>query len=180
MLESIRSSSFRDKPTPPPPLPPHGVPVVEEPIEDYRPPVPPHRNIDVVMNSNSLESTPQRKHHHHHHRNSKQQQEGKHHNRTSNEFIDSKANGGQFNVKQSEDEDFIIGATSQEPMRSVFEFDDEPPKNEEVKMRVKQEKNKEDDIAQFVQYPKTNNSNGIGECNNSVKPCFCVSVTITK
>lgn len=49
--------------------------------------------------------------------------------------------------------------TSQEPMKSVFEFDDEPPQ-EEKKEEVKLRKKPEDEEAQFVQYPKSPNSNG--------------------
>lgn len=33
----------------PPPLPPHGIPVIDP---DYRPPVPPHRNVGVSTNAN--------------------------------------------------------------------------------------------------------------------------------
>lgn len=32
----------------PPPLPPHGIPVIRPTRPDYRPPVPPHRNIGVT------------------------------------------------------------------------------------------------------------------------------------
>lgn len=48
--------------------------------EDYRPPVPPHRNIGVSPAASSpVDAVPPRKHHHHHHHNSKhQEKEGRH------------------------------------------------------------------------------------------------------
>ncbi|XP_039292029.1 transmembrane protein 132E-like [Nilaparvata lugens] len=58
---------------PPPPLPPHGRGGSDDP--DYRPPVPPHRNIGVNANANARsgktfapnETNGGRRHHHHHH-----------------------------------------------------------------------------------------------------------------
>uniref|UniRef100_A0A6B2E6C3 Putative conserved secreted protein n=1 Tax=Phlebotomus kandelakii TaxID=1109342 RepID=A0A6B2E6C3_9DIPT len=63
----------------PPPLPPHGIPGGEGNRENYRPPVPPHRNIGVTANANYMNGIshrpipesimpPQRRHHHKHHR----------------------------------------------------------------------------------------------------------------
>ncbi|KAJ3642646.1 hypothetical protein Zmor_025409 [Zophobas morio] len=167
-----------NKPTPPPPLPPHGVPLQPKPpqtVEDYRPPVPPHRNIGVTT---SLEATPPRKHHHHHHHRNSKHQDNKHHHRTASDY------GWSINPQ---DEDIVMAA-SQEPMKSVFEFDDEPPKEEkkeEVKMRSKPPKNDEENV-QFVQYPKSPNSNGNGRSSAEVKrativgnPMFSSSETAT-
>jgi transmembrane protein 132 len=153
-LIHLTLSSFRNKPTPPPPLPPHGVPLQPKPqqVEDYRPPVPPHRNIGVTS---SLEGTPPRKHHHHHHHRNSKHQDNKHHHRAASDYG--------WAVSTVQDEDLVMTA-SQEPLKSVFEFDDEPPKEEkkeEVKMRSKPAKN-DDDNVQFVQYPKSPNSNANG------------------
>nr|XP_015840223.1 PREDICTED: transmembrane protein 132B [Tribolium castaneum] len=145
-----------NKPTPPPPLPPHGVPLQPkppQPVEDYRPPVPPHRNIGVTS-----EATPPRKHHHHHHHRNSKHQDKHHHDY-------GWAVNGWSKDQEEEDEDLVMTA-SQEPMRSVFEFDDEPPKEEEkpeeVKLRSKPPKPDEEEV-QFVQYPKSPNANGNGE-----------------
>ncbi|KAJ3622259.1 hypothetical protein MTP99_002780 [Tenebrio molitor] len=150
-----------NKPTPPPPLPPHGVPLQPKPqqVEDYRPPVPPHRNIGVTS---SLEGTPPRKHHHHHHHRNSKHQDNKHHHRAASDYG--------WAVSTVQDEDLVMTA-SQEPLKSVFEFDDEPPKEEkkeEVKMRSKPAKN-DDDNVQFVQYPKSPNSNANGRSSAEVK-----------
>ncbi|RZC37691.1 transmembrane protein 132B-like [Asbolus verrucosus] len=152
-----------NKPTPPPPLPPHGVPLQPkpQPVEDYRPPVPPHRNIGVT--TSSLESTPPRKHHHHHHHRNSKHQDNKHHHRALSDY-------GKATPNDQDNDDFVMTA-SQEPLRSVFEFDDEPPKEEkkeEVKLRSKPQKS-EDDNVQFVQYPKSPNSNGNGRNSTEVK-----------
>lgn len=65
----------RNKPTPPPPLPPHGLAHSAEnhtqqiSNEDYRPPVPPHRNIAKnAASTSSSEGPPVRRSHHHYHR----------------------------------------------------------------------------------------------------------------
>lgn len=44
---TLKSIDFRNAA---PPLPPHGVPVLKLQRPDYRPPVPPHRNIGVTAN----------------------------------------------------------------------------------------------------------------------------------
>nr|XP_008197339.1 PREDICTED: transmembrane protein 132B isoform X2 [Tribolium castaneum] len=151
-----------NKPTPPPPLPPHGVPLQPkppQPVEDYRPPVPPHRNIGVTS-----EATPPRKHHHHHHHRNSKHQDKHHHDY-------GWAVNGWSKDQEEEDEDLVMTA-SQEPMRSVFEFDDEPPKEEEkpeeVKLRSKPPKPDEEEV-QFVQYPKSPNANGNGRSSAEVK-----------
>lgn len=97
--------------------------------DDYRPPVPPHRNIGVTASGGESALTPKKHHHHHHHRNSKNHD--KVHART--------ASSGQDDVLQ------------QPTMRNVFEFDDEPHENE-IKKDSEEKVN-------FVQYPKSPNSN---------------------
>lgn len=48
-LEKYIFSSISDVNGSPPPLPPHGIPIIDP---DYRPPVPPHRNVGVSTNAN--------------------------------------------------------------------------------------------------------------------------------
>ncbi|XP_017768079.1 PREDICTED: transmembrane protein 132D isoform X2 [Nicrophorus vespilloides] len=128
----------RNKPTPPPPLPPHGLPSPDISMaEEYKPPVPPHRNIGVTTAQN--DGSPRKHHHHHHHRNSKQVKESP--KIIAEDIIDSN-------------------------QRSVFEFDDEPahpPRNNTPSDGVvfRQKPVSDDDVIQFVQYPKspTNGNN---------------------
>jgi len=60
---------FRNKPIPPPPLPPHAVPLTPKKTvnEDYRPPVPPHRIMPCTSTAESpvppAVSTPKKYHH---------------------------------------------------------------------------------------------------------------------
>lgn len=84
----------RNKPTPPPPLPPHATPPhlserqkpqqQDGTNQEYRPPVPPHRNIGVNARMGMTDSPSPRKHHHHHHRNSRHQESSKHQQDTKN------------------------------------------------------------------------------------------------
>lgn len=46
----MKSTTFGYRNGSPPPLPPHGVPIIKPQRPDYRPPVPPHRNIGVTAN----------------------------------------------------------------------------------------------------------------------------------
>lgn len=120
---------FRNKPTPPPPLPPHAVPLkaaTKDVEDDYRPPVPPHRNIGSG-------ETPKKHHHHHHHRNSKN------HEKTHRSGDMNRPGSGQDDVLQ------------ETAMRSVFEFDDEPHESQAEKMENEEKMN-------FVQYPRSPNS----------------------
>lgn len=177
-----------NKPTPPPPLPPHGV--VQPPkskqecIEEYRPPVPPHRNIGVTTHT-PVEGSPRRHHHHHHHRNSRPGENGRKLEKNYQDFNKS---------SQQDDDGLLIDLDSRDDgqaeavKRSVFEFDDEPmveesPKNETpspkaeingVKMRHKPYGNacasgnanassNNDEDVQFVQFPNSPNFNKNGE-----------------
>ncbi|KAK4874990.1 hypothetical protein RN001_011412 [Aquatica leii] len=157
-----------NKPIPPPPLPPHAQPPIpperhklqQEMIvdKDYRPPVPPHRNIGVSARISSLESPPPRKHHHHHHRSSKHQQDNNKH------VQDNK-----------EDANQIFDDNAKEPEITVFEFDDEPVVNSTSmenfpKMRPKNvTKNNNEEDVQFVHLPNTETSNGNGNRSPKVK-----------
>lgn len=153
--------SFRNKPTPPPPLPPHGIQQKREStIDEYRPPVPPHRNVTPTSKSNN--STPEpvqvRKQHHHHYRNSKQQtpdRDSRHSQRYVKPLMDF--------AGADQDE---ASSPQQQGKRSVFEFDDEPQETAKggVKMRTKSCKNDGDEDVYFVQYPRSPNSNGNGVC----------------
>lgn len=46
----MKTTKFGYRNGSPPPLPPHGVPIIKPQRPDYRPPVPPHRNIGVTAN----------------------------------------------------------------------------------------------------------------------------------
>ncbi|XP_049823614.1 transmembrane protein 132E isoform X2 [Aethina tumida] len=141
-----------NKPTPPPPLPPHGAlcqpqvsvepraksTVVEIEAEDYRPPVPPHRNIGITANS-SIESTPPRKHHHR--------------NRSQEKGIYRPPS-----IDYNKASDFPrppsdIIKDGDNNLRSVFEFDDDPHEDQNKKTEADESK------IQFVQYPKSPNAN---------------------
>ncbi|XP_066247683.1 transmembrane protein 132E [Euwallacea similis] len=132
-----------NKPTPPPPLPPHALPLTPKKImcsDDYRPPVPPHRNLPSTSNAQSPvppgASTPKKYQHH--------QRNG---SRTSEKFLqqvvetaidDSRSDYG-F-------KDRVIEGIEDEEQH-VFEFDDEP----EVKKET-------GDKMEFVQYPRSPNA----------------------
>ncbi|CAH0554668.1 unnamed protein product [Brassicogethes aeneus] len=131
-----------NKPTPPPPLPPHGVQSVQEAPrtqslivdvepEDYRPPVPPHRNIGVSA-SNFVEAAPPR-------RNRNRNQEKPQYRPSSIDY--NKASD--FPRPTSD-----IIKDGDENLRSVFEFDDDPSEQEP-----------EEAPMEFVQYPKSPNAN---------------------
>ncbi|KAG5868104.1 hypothetical protein JTB14_034634 [Gonioctena quinquepunctata] len=137
-----------NKPTPPPPLPPHGVPLqpVERPKpqpdinEDYRPPVPPHRNIGVTASATSSAEvlSPRKSHHHHHHRNRSQ-------DKTNHHRANSRTESG--HEKESSREKVEQLDNGEE--HRMFEFDDEPQAS-----ALKRE-----DKMEFVQYPKSPNAN---------------------
>lgn len=171
-------SYYRNKPTPPPPLPPHGVPtqpserVKQDTTEEYRPPVPPHRNIGVTA-SNSAEATPLRKHHHHHHhRNSKQPDRD---SKQSQSYVRPVM---EFGSPKQEVQEGSKDMPVQDGMRSVFEFDDEPQETAKVvlpangvKLRQKPAaKSENDETVYFVQYPKSPNPNGNGKYVKNIYP----------
>lgn len=117
--------------------------IKENETEDYRPPIPPHRNIGVSTQNVLLEDSPRRHHHHRHY-----------HSGRENKKRDSKPDY----YKQEPE----IVDTQPCNKRSVFEFDDEPstPTNVNgVKMRQKSIKDVEDNV-QFVEFPKSQNCEG--------------------
>nr|XP_022906136.1 transmembrane protein 132E [Onthophagus taurus] len=153
-LDDEEDLEIWNKPTPPPPLPPHGIQtqlekLKEHSIEEYRPPVPPHRNIGVSTQNTSADASPSRKHHHHHHhRNSKHQEKPKY--------------DPNF-VRYSRNDDIVIECGTQDPnsKKSVFEFDDDPPISSATEsleaapiVQNHQPKTNEEEL-KFVQYPKS-------------------------
>ncbi|CAH1154164.1 unnamed protein product [Phaedon cochleariae] len=123
-----------NKPTPPPPLPPHGIPMQtpQDTLSDYRPPVPPHRNIGVTASTTASETGPAKRPHHHHYRNKSQDKSNIHRN-------NAKADDGTDESKQEENRD-----------QRMFEFDDEPQASD----------SKKEEKIEFVQYPKSPSVNG--------------------
>lgn len=153
----------RNKPTPPPPLPPHAVPLLPsvkvkqykdiDDTEDYRPPVPPHRNIGVSTQNVLLEESPRRHHHHRHYHSGR----------------DNKQRESKTELPKNETE-VVDNMNSSQPLKNVFEFDDEPtgPSNTPingVKMRLKNDKEFEED-AEFVEFPICENAEG--NCKNLI------------
>lgn len=133
---------FRTRGETPPPLPPHAVPLESNiNAEDYKPPVPPHRNIGVTARmtptnpaTSPLIAPPPRKHHHHHHHRS--------------------------NSKHMA----VI-----EPKKTAFEFEDAEPSgdNEQELFQLggkERNLNNDDDDIEFVQFPQSSDgiSNGLG------------------
>lgn len=118
--------------------------------------MPPHRNISTP----TLEATPPRKHHHHHHHRNSKHQDSKNNSRTMSDY-------SWGNIKGEQDEDLVM-VSAQEPMKSVFEFDDEPLREETNKVEVRNleqgadENREKEDNVQFVQYPNSPNSNRNG------------------
>ncbi|XP_044755298.1 transmembrane protein 132E [Coccinella septempunctata] len=191
------SSKDWNKPTAPPPLPPHGVPVEAAELspppsydktmnanlaksEEYRPPVPPHRNLATPSSSTADTSNQLRKHHHRHHHHNRNSSDGKlpprlandnacnqpitEYNRPSDPNIVNRDYGlRDFTPtnRTSEDDvqDFVSAVNGND--LNAFEFDDEPRESasatEEVKMRPKPADNEEE--VQFVQYPGDINPN---------------------
>ncbi|KRT83247.1 hypothetical protein AMK59_4704, partial [Oryctes borbonicus] len=163
-----------NKPTPPPPLPPHGIPQIEKQkeikkqdvIEEYKPPVPPHRNIGITTQASSVEASPTRKHHHHHHhRNARPQLEpgkSKYESRPQPEY------GNRYSTRNDE---IVVECEPQEPKRSVFEFDDDLPvapvsvaaantaaerqSPPPAVIAIAKSSNNNEQDAQFVQYSKS-------------------------
>uniref|UniRef100_A0A1Y1MMI2 Transmembrane protein 132E n=1 Tax=Photinus pyralis TaxID=7054 RepID=A0A1Y1MMI2_PHOPY len=187
-----------NKPTPPPPLPPHAHPPIPPERhkiqietamdEDYRPPVPPHRNIGVTARISSLESPPPRKHHHHHHRGGKHSQDA---NKYENHPPPAE-NCKHFNVNEKLDGDcdFKYAEDTENPPKNVFEFDDEPvaisPVENPVKIRHKNLQNGNEDDVQFVHLPHLDTS-GNGNRSPKVKrativgnPMFSTEDQLTK
>ncbi|XP_031346930.1 uncharacterized protein LOC116173548, partial [Photinus pyralis] len=168
---------FRNKPTPPPPLPPHAHPPIpperhkiqiETAIdEDYRPPVPPHRNIGVTARISSLESPPPRKHHHHHHRGGKHSQDA---NKYENHPPPENCKHFNVNEKLDGDCDFKYAEDTENPPKNVFEFDDEPvaisPVENPVKIRHKNLQNGNEDDVQFVHLPHLDTSGNVHNIGN--------------
>ncbi|KAL3270215.1 hypothetical protein HHI36_009271 [Cryptolaemus montrouzieri] len=180
------------KPTPPPPLPPHGLPLessnTEESqpppyekahgsmVDDYRPPVPPHRNL-VSSNTSSIESSNiSKKHHHRHHHLSRNSGDSKsqlkamtenasseqpitEYNRPSDPTIVNRDYGLRdftpTNRTSEDDVQDFVSAVNGDGL-NAFEFDDDPQEaaassnGDEVKMRPKHQDNEEN--VQFVQY----------------------------
>ncbi|KAJ8975395.1 hypothetical protein NQ317_008610 [Molorchus minor] len=132
LVKPVKGSfKIQNKPTPPPPLPPHGVfpernKVVSDARDEYRPPVPPHRNIGITATSLPSEvSSPRKIHHHHHHHSRSQDKSG--HNRLSGELskASSRPNSGLAkNAKESDKTE-----------HHIFEFDDEPCENSKKKIK---------------------------------------------
>lgn len=57
---SIRNCLFCSDDEVPPPLPPHGIPMNEDDnqvVGEYRPPVPPHRNVGVTVHVNTIDNS---------------------------------------------------------------------------------------------------------------------------
>lgn len=129
-----------NKPIPPPPLPPHTTPIhskISNSNEDYRPPVPPHRNLATTFNAEpSIHASPSSPKKHHHQRNG---------SKTSvkilQQAIDPSVDGAHNSPvleKRLEVE---------ERRQHVFEFDDEPEIKKETGEKMK-----------FVQYPRSPSS----------------------
>lgn len=183
IFKNKRLNDFRNKPTPPPPLPPHGISQTEkqkeikkqDTIEEYKPPVPPHRNIASVAGppSNSVEASPTRKHHHHHHhRNTRPQIE----NGAKAKYEGRPQPPEYTNRYSSRNDDIVVECEPQEPpKRSVFEFDDDLPpvvaspavnncgaeqQQSPPPVIAKASNNNEED-AQFVQYVKSPTRNNV-------------------
>ncbi|XP_028135128.1 transmembrane protein 132E [Diabrotica virgifera virgifera] len=135
--ESDSDIQVWNKPTPPPPLPSHSHHSQNNAQnDDYKPPVPPHRNLGVSTAS-SDSPLPKKPHHHHHHRN--KNQEKSHYHRLSNELIPLKS---QAAVPKKR----VENCTE----KDMFEFDDEP-----------KAQSRKDDNVEFVQYsnsPSNRNS----------------------
>lgn len=122
--------------------------------EDYRPPVPPHRNIGVSTQNVMLDESPRRHHHHRHYHggkdNKKRESKPDYHKNDNNEAID--------NISTSQ------------PLKNIFEFDDEPstPSNtpiNDVRIRAKVDKEQPDEEeVEFVEFSTTQNNEG--NCNN--------------
>ncbi|KAK9878658.1 hypothetical protein WA026_023108 [Henosepilachna vigintioctopunctata] len=176
-----------NKPTSPPPLPPHGVSQgdavvpeespppsyeqmvgIDRPSEEYRPPVPPHRNL-------ALDSGYPSKIHHHRHQHNRNSGDGKtqarpndpvspqhivEYNRPSDPTIVNRDYGLRDftpTIRTNDDDvqDFV-SAVNGVDSTCAFEFDDEPPQMalpnaaEEVQIRPKRIGEEEED--KFVQY----------------------------
>ncbi|CAH1236119.1 unnamed protein product [Diabrotica balteata] len=135
--ESDSDIQVWNKPTPPPPLPSHSHHSQNNAQnDDYKPPVPPHRNLGVSTTS-SDSPLPKKPHHHHHHRN--KNQEKSHYHRLSNELIPLKSQAAVPKKK-------VENCTE----KDMFEFDDEP-----------KAQTRKDDNVEFVQYsnsPSNRNS----------------------
>lgn len=132
--------------------------------EDYRPPVPPHRNIGITANGSLSELTPPKKlHHHHHNRNKGQDKLGHHRLSSDTSRTSSRPSSG-------------LGRDTKDEVDKkechIFEFDDEPhevPKKEEK--------------IEFVQYPKSPNANCKYKClttlsgssNKSISKVFSIT-----
>lgn len=129
---------YRNKPTPPPPLPPHGLQPKKEVDDDYRPPVPPHRNIEVStsMAASSLEHLP-----------TASPKLKKHHQRR----LDKSARNSR-ELKSNEKDFYEEEIDEGKGIKSVFEFDDEPQQPPPQKKPIEEK-------LQFVQYPRSPNSN---------------------
>lgn len=138
-ISGLQEQDIWNKPTPPPPLPPHGMQLSVD-IEEYKPPVPPHRNL--------MDPSPRKHHHHHHHRNSKHGKPGDISGRLNNSHEDL--------IEEAEFGD----------IPAAFVFDDDaspaalagPPSSPVVVMRNKTPAS--DDSMEFVQYPKSPSRNG--------------------
>ncbi|XP_076253606.1 transmembrane protein 132C dtn isoform X1 [Rhynchophorus ferrugineus] len=129
-----------NKPIPPPPLPPHAVPLqTKKPCgtEDYRPPVPPHRNLATTSNAESPvppgPSTPKRNYYH--------QRSG---SKVSEKLlqqamVESSTEGNGLQDRELDD----VNDRNQH----VFEFDDEPEVKKETGEKM-----------EFVQYPRSPSS----------------------
>ncbi|XP_060527695.1 transmembrane protein 132C isoform X1 [Cylas formicarius] len=129
-----------NKPIPPPPLPPHAVPLQmpservissPKPDDEYRPPVPPHR-VAAGSESQSPVITPKKHHHHHHQRSG---------SRSGDKLLkEALENSGRPGSGLREK---LLDNVENREMH-VFKFDDEPV-----------EQPKKDEKTEFVQYPKS-------------------------
>lgn len=118
--------------------------------EDYRPPVPPHRNIGVSTAQNAiLEDSPRRHHHHRHY-----------HNNVKDNNVKKRESKPDY-IKN--DNDVIDNMNSCQPMKNIFEFDDEPctPTNTPIngiKLQQQNTDRERDDDVEFVEFPATQNN----------------------